>query len=201
MRSENFLLAAIECCAVAWWSITARAADPPYNPDHLASDQLARISNICQIGMGLSPDERLTGGNWMGNNRLDYWTSHYRACIISLSDSLQDAIDEQITQRADAECRAKGFESGSSDLSLCVIRSVNSHPDPPPARAPTAAGPHASQDLPPASGSFASASPQERTRRERLACAALGLEPSRSAFKSCVKDLSYAFYAIDRPID
>jgi hypothetical protein len=38
-------------------------------------------------------------------------------------------------------------------------------------------------------------------RREQVACAALGLEPTDGAFKSCVKGLSDTFYAIDHPIN
>jgi hypothetical protein len=52
-----------------------------------------------------------------------------------------------------------------------------------------------------ASGSFLYASPHENARREQVACAALGFEPSQGAFKSCVKGLSDTFYAIDHPIN
>jgi hypothetical protein len=136
----------------------------------------------------------------MGNDRLDYWTSKYRGCVVSLSDSLQNATDNQVTQQADVDCRAKGYATGSPDLALCVLRSVNSHPNPAPAQSAAAAATPVSEKLPTASGSYTYASPHENARREEVACAALGFEPSHGAFKSCVKGLSDTFYAIDHPI-
>jgi len=182
-------------------AVSACAVETPFNPDNLAADQLARVSGICQTVMGLSPDEPLDGGYWMNNGRLDYYTSHYRGCIVSLSDSLQNVMDAQMTQEADADCRAKGLEPGSPDLALCVLNSVNSH-SPSAARQATIAlsATPVSQNLPPASGSFYNASPGETARREQVACAALGFSPSHSAFNSCVKGLSDTFYTIDHPI-
>jgi hypothetical protein len=136
----------------------------------------------------------------MGDDRLDYWTSTYRGCIVSLSDSLQNVMDDQVTQQADADCRAEGFKTGSPNLALCVLRSVNSRPNPPPAQSGAVPEITVSADLPAASGSYTYASPHEEARREQTACAALGFEPSRGAFKTCVKGLSDTFYAIDHPI-
>ena len=51
-----------------------------------------------------------------------------------------------------------------------------------------------------ASGSFYSASPHATVSREAVACAALGLSPAQSAFRTCVKDLDDTFYTIDHPI-
>src|SRR5690349_15313622 len=125
MNIRQTLLAALTCCAAA---VTACAAEAPYNPDNLPPEQLARVAGICQRVMGLSPDEALEGGYWMGNDRLDYYTNHYRGCIVSLSDSLQGELDEQLTQQADADCRARGLQPGSPDLALCVLSSVNNRP-------------------------------------------------------------------------
>jgi hypothetical protein len=36
-------------------------------------------------------------------------------------------------------------------------------------------------------------------RREQMACAVLGFEPTHGAFESCVKGLGSTFYAIDNP--
>jgi hypothetical protein len=201
MKIKHTLLAALSFGALVVASISACAAEPIYNPDSLGSDQFARVSNICQTVMGLSPSEALSGGYWMGNDRLDYWTSKYRGCIVSLSDSLQSAVDDEVTQQADARCRAKGFETGSSDLALCVLRSVNSRPDPAPTRTAAASATPVSEKMPAASGSYTYASPHENARREQAACAALGFEPSHAAFKSCVKGLSDTFRAIDHPIN
>lgn len=201
MTMRHSLCAALACCVCCVAAVTACAVETPYNPDNLAADQFARVSGICQTVMGLSPNEPLEGGYWMGDDRLDYYTSHFRGCIISLSDSLQNIMDEEITQQADADCRAKGLEPGSPDLALCVLKSVNNRPRPASGQATLAlSATPVSQNLPAASGSFFYASPRENGRREQVACAALGFSPSQSAFKSCVKGLSDTFYAIDHPI-
>jgi hypothetical protein len=200
MKLKRTLLVTVSFCTLVVAGVSACVAQPVYNPDNLANAQFSLVSNICQTVMGLSPSEALSGGYWMGNERLDYWTSKYRGCIVSLSDSLRSADDGALTRQADADCRAKGFASGSSDLALCVLRSVNTDPrSAAPARASTASAP-ASEQLPAASVSYTYASPHENARREQTACAALGLEPTDEAFKSCVKGLSDTFYAIDHPI-
>jgi len=199
MSSKHSVLAALACCAAV---MTACAAEAPYNPDNLGSDQLVRVSSICEKVMGLSPKEALDGGNWMGNDRLDYYTSHYRGCIVSLSDSLQNVADLQLTQQADADCRAKGLPAGSPDLALCVLNSVNRGARPATGQSTTTAtAVPVSQNLPAASGSFFYASPHENVRREERACAALGLSPTQSAFRGCVKGLDDTFYAIDHPVN
>jgi len=201
MRIKHTLLTALSFGALVVAGISACAAESIYNPDNLGNNQFARVSNICQTVMGLSPSEALSGGYWMGNDRLDYWTSKYRGCIVSLSDSLQKAVDTEITQRAAANCRAKGFASGSPDLALCVLRSVNSRSEPVATQTSSAAAMPVSEQLPAASRSYTYASPHENARREQVACAALGFEPAHEAFKSCVKGLDDTFYAIDHPIN
>jgi hypothetical protein len=199
MSIQHSLLATLAGCALM---VSACAAERPYNPDNLGPAQLSRVAGICQTVMGLSPNEPLESGNWMGNDRLDYDTNHYRGCIVSLSDSLQYVLDEQQTQQADVACRAKGLQPGTPDLALCVLNSVNNAPR----QTSRQAGDEVSaipvsQNLPSASGSFFYASPHENVRREQLACAALGFSPSQSAFKSCVKGLDDTFYSIDHPIN
>lgn len=197
MKLKQSLFATLGFTSLIFSGFTACAAQPAYNPDSLGSSDFSRVSNICQTVMGLSPAEALAGGYWMGNERLDYWTSKYRGCIVSLSDSLQTLLDTQTAARADANCRAKGFDTGSPDLALCVLRSING-PTAPGSRGVTATP--VSEKEPIAGGSYTYASPRETARREQAACAALGFEPGRDTFKSCVKGLSDTFYAIDHPI-
>jgi hypothetical protein len=167
---------------------------------------MGRVAGICQNVLGLSPTERLTGGNWMGNDKLDYWTSHYRGCLASLSDSQQGARDSAVVQQAEDRCRAKGLQPGSPDLALCVLQSANEHPEPATLQAtanvPATATAQAIPGEPTAApGSFYFASTTEIARRERVACAALGLSPAQAEFKGCVQQLRATFYAIDHPID
>jgi len=200
MKFKHNLLALLSCGTLVVAGISACAAESIYNPDNLGNTEFARVSNICQSVMGLSPNEALSGGYWMGNDRLDYWTSKYRGCVVSLSDSLQSSHDTQIAQQADTNCRARGYDSDSPDLALCVLRSINNPTEPRAEPTSAAALTPVSEKMPAAGGSYTYASPHENARREQAACAALGFEPAHGAFNACVKSLSDTFYAIDHPI-
>jgi len=196
MITRNFLprasMRTAASAAVAALGISAcAAATPVFNPDGLQEAQLARVIQVCETVMGLSASERLIGGYWLGDSRLDYRTSRYRGCVTSLSDSVQRVGDIQAQQQADRSCRAKGFAGGSPDLALCVLQS-------PPQTQEVETG---RQVLPTTSGSLFYASVHERRRREELACAAEGIEPTSDTFKACVNDLQKTFQAIDTPID
>jgi hypothetical protein len=187
--------------AIAVLSISAcAAATPAFNPDALKEPQLSRVAQVCQNVMGLSPSERLIGGNWLGDSHLDYWTNRYLGCVTSLSDSVQSFSDTQAKQQADRACRAKGYADGSPDLALCVLQSARQAQAAQSAQqAPVSQ--QGAEALPTASGSLFYASAHERRRREELACAAMGIEPTGDAFKACVNDLQNTFHAIDTPIN
>jgi hypothetical protein len=204
MTTRNFLpLASMLTAASSAFAVlgisACAAATPVFNPDGLQEAQFSRVAEVCQNVMGLSPSERLIGGNWLGNSRLDYWTSRYQGCVTSLSDSVQSVGDIQTKQQADRACRAKGYADGSPDLALCVLRSARQ------ARSEGAQQAHVSRQsaepLPSASGSLFYASAHDRRQREELACAAVGIEPLGDAFNACVNDLQQIFHAIDTPID
>jgi hypothetical protein len=175
---------------------TAATSDQPF----AGNAATARVAGICQNVMGLSPRERLRGGNWLGNDKLDYWTSYYRGCLISLSDSLQSVSDNQVVQQAEERCRDRGLPPGSADLALCVLQTANEHPQPAVSQM-TDSGQTSVSAATAAPGSFYFASPSESARREQLACAALGLSPAQGEFKTCVQQLKATLYAIDHPID
>jgi len=195
MSLGSKLLLSVVSCAIAGASLPGCATPPEsHDPGSAASGPVAQV---CQNVLGLSPTERLTGGNWLGTDKLDYWTSHYRGCLTSLAGSAQSARDAEVVQQSEQQCRAKGLNPGSADLALCVLQTANGHPEP---RGSTSVAP----SQPPASaapGSFYFASAQKIGQREQVACAAVGLSPSQPEFKSCVQDLRATFYAIDHPID
>jgi hypothetical protein len=131
-------------------TVVANAAQPRYNPDHLGDAQFTRVAEICQNVMGLSPTERPRGGYWLDNSRLDYWTNHYRGCVLSLSDSLRHVNSTRVVQQAETAavtpvsekmptagpyfrasphetarrehvaCAALGLEATSGDFKSCV---------------------------------------------------------------------------------
>ena len=200
MNIGKSVMLSVVSCAMAGASVVGCASPPAYNPDQLGPGAFARVAGICQNVMGLSPTERPRGGNWLGNDKLDYWTSHYRGCVLSLSDSLQNVRDTEVVRQAEERCRAKGLLSGSPDLALCVLQTANAHPEPTESQS-AAAGQTPVGDKLAATGSYYFASPGETARREQVACAALGLSPAEAGFKSCVQKLSATFYSIDHPID
>jgi hypothetical protein len=205
MTTRNFLpltpilTAASSVIAVLGISACA-AATPAFNPDGLQDAQLSRVAQVCENVMGLSPAERLIGGYWVGDSRLDYWTSRYRGCVTSLSDSVQRVGDLQAKQQADRTCRAKGYVDGSPDLALCVLQTAGQTRGADTGQQTLVSGPSA-EPVPTASGSLFYASAHERRQREQRACAAVGIEPTGAAFDACVSDLQKTFHAIDTPID
>jgi hypothetical protein len=83
---------------------------------------------------------------------------------------------------------------------VCVLRTANEHPQPAVSRM-TDSGQTSVSAATAAPGSFNFASPSESSRREQVACAALGLSPAQGEFKTCVQQLKATLYAIDHPID
>ena len=84
------MLAATSAAIAVLRIATCAAATPAFNPVHLSKTQLSRVDGVCQKVMGLSPSERLVGGEWEGDSNLDYWSSH------DLEDTFH-AIDTPIT--------------------------------------------------------------------------------------------------------
>ncbi len=185
----------------ACMSIVACASAAPYNPDQLGTGEVGRVAAICQDVMGLDPSEPLTYGMHTGVSNLDTWTSHYRGCISSLSDSLASVDSAQAASQAQQACRAKGLEPGSPDLAVCILQSTESTPSPAAASAAAAGSAPPDRGLTPVSGSFYRASNRALSQREELACAELGLEPATGPFASCVRNLKATFFAIDNPVN
>jgi hypothetical protein len=147
MNKLNYVRAAIVSCAILGTGVTAQA-ESPFNPDNLGSAQFTRVEQICETVLGLSANEPLEGGYRSGDDRLDYWTNHYRGCVTSLSDSLKSAVEERLltprlsatgtptlpraggpftyasahetTHREQVACSALGAELSRNELESCV---------------------------------------------------------------------------------
>lgn len=199
-RGLRRTLAATAMLAAAGLGTAACASAARYNPDGLGAAQIAQVEQICQTVMGLAPAERPSWGTMLPvGAHLRNGGSHYQGCVSSLSDSLQRVSAGRAAAQAQAGCRARGLESGTSALALCELQSAAVQPSP--AGAAPLASVGSATALPVAAGAFLYASPDELVRREQLACASLGLAPSGSLFARCVRQLRDTFFAIDNPIE
>jgi len=179
-------------------SLTACTTVRTYNPDHLQAAQFKRVSSICQTVMGLNPNEPLQAGGPFRGAGFDNETSHYRVCVLSLSESLQGIADAQLTQSTDAACAAKNPAPGSSDLALCVLNRLGNRTASRDSQ--TSAVAESGDALPQALISYYRASAHDQGQLEGLACASLGLNPAQNGFTSCVKKINQALHSIDSPI-
>jgi hypothetical protein len=197
MKVHASLFLSVTAVVLAGAGTPGGAAEPAYNPEQLSSARLGQVQGICQNVLGLSPTERPSGGNWLGNSRLNYWTSHYQGCILSLSGSLKSVQNARGLQQSEAACHAKGLTSGNPDFAMCVLQSSNARTG---SQEQGAAAIQTSVSDEPAL-SYYRVSPGETARREQRACAALGLSPAQEQFSRCVQGLRDTFYSIDHPIN
>lgn len=189
--------AAVSASALfAFLAVAGCASAEPYNPSHLDGGQLGRVEGVCQSAMGLSPSEPPIWGP--GDPNLTPGENHYQGCVASLSDTLRRINRSDAALQADADCRARGLTPGSAGLAECVLHGVDAKPSIQPASTAMLASPGGQAAAPPR-GSFFFAGGAEINRRERLACAELGLNPAFEGFASCVKDMDDTFFAIDNP--
>jgi hypothetical protein len=191
--------------ALALPNLGARAADIPYNPDRLPAAQVAQVADLCVNVLGLNPHEGPVGGIYRGSPHLDDGVNHYQACVAALSDSLRDVAAANAAAQTNADCRAKGFASGTPGLATCVLRGMDSSSRtqemPAGAATPTDAGTPAPAVAAAARPSnFFLDSPRVTRRKEESACAQLGLVPPGGEFARCVRLLHDDFFSIDNPI-
>jgi hypothetical protein len=133
------------------------------------------IDTVCRAVMGLEPGE-----------------ARFVGCVDSLGGSLHAAKRDQALARSREACRDRGLEAGSPALAVCAVEG----------RGAVAATPIAAVDAdaaPRAAKSWSYAPNGERRRRERLACASLGLDPTGQAFDGCAAGLAAALFAADNP--
>lgn len=158
----------------------------------LDAGQRARLGEICQSTMGLKAWEA-PSPVWGGaqDAKLEGGENHYQGCINSLATALNGVGRAHSLVRADADCRARGYAEGTPALAECVLHAPAAGVEP----VALVGGERR------AASSFYTASPGEIARREREACAAVGLNPLDSAFDNCVADMSDTFDRIDNPHD
>ncbi len=182
--------ATIAVAAIASFASFARGAFAADYGHGLDTGQRAQLGEVCQSTMGLKSWEA-PSSVWGGaqDPKLGGGENHYQGCVNSLATALSGVGQAHSMVRADADCRARGFAEGSPSLAECVLHAPAARVE------PVALGGGERR----APSSFYTASPGEIARREREACAAVGLNPLSAAFDNCVADMSDTFDRIDNP--
>jgi len=176
--------AVLALCSIGFAVLSGCASRVPYNPDHLTAAQAAQVGEVCRKVLGLEPSAPEFQNQWPGDPDRALQTNSYRGCVTTLSDSLRQAAATRLAIQADQKCQSMGLKEGSSTLSLCVLASLQADAGADTVRA-DAVDPVAVQGAETNAGSASSTS----ARKERLACAAIGLDPTRSPFSNCVSGL------------
>lgn len=146
----------------------------PYVPQGLTLAETQGVGRICQGVMGLEPNEE-----------------HFQACLDSLADQVRALKRAREVAGARADCLGRGRPPGSPALAECEAAR--------PEAVVSAVATPVDADVGPAVKSYFYASPTEVRRRERMACAHLGLEPAAPGFNSCVAGLQSAMFSADNP--
>jgi hypothetical protein len=122
--------------------------------------------------------------------------AHYEACAQSLSDTLSHADSRAAFTEARSACLQRGYAPATPTLAVCSLDAADTssatNADLPPDR--TVAPPGGTR-------SYFAVSPGTAFRREQLACAELGLDPTGGAFSGCAADLHAALAAADNPMN
>jgi hypothetical protein len=116
--------------------------------------------------------------------------------VQSLSDTMGDADSRDAFSQARSACLHRGLSPATPALATCTLgvaeTSSATSSDLPPDR--TVAPPGGTR-------SYFAVSPGTAFRREQLACAELGLDPTGGAFSSCAAGLHAALAAADNPMN
>lgn len=165
---------ALACAALA--AASACAAAGPYNPENLPADQIGQVGEICHSVMGLEPGMRA-----------------FATCTESLSRSAAKLDRNTDLQQARQDCVAKGLRPGEPALAQCVVDATSDTAAPHRAGAAPVRAPGARVR------SYFSVSWQEAHQRQRMACAALGYDPSGVGFYNCVANLQASMFRTEHP--
>jgi hypothetical protein len=132
-----------------------------------------QVGAVCAGVVGVQPGEK-----------------HYAACVESLSRSLGGLRDGEGMGLARQGCLARGYRPNTSGLAECELAA---------APAPAANGPEYSATPPGGSRSYVVVSRETAFRRDQLACARLGFDPTQAPFGDCAADLRAALARASEP--
>ena len=123
--------------------------------------------------------------------------SHFGECVSVLSDSLENIRRSRaVAQERDACFARDDLKAGSPEQNLCLLRAADAKPDAAFVDLPGSASlATALPDDPQSAKSYLAASFDTVLRRERQACALVGLDPAFGAFANCVANLQSTLQA------
>ena len=156
----------------------ASAQPEPFNPEGLNASEAQSAAGVCASVMRLQSGE-----------------AHFQGCLESLSRSLAGLGQSRAAQDAHEACLKRGLQPRSPDLATCTLTLADSGAGP----ETLPVGAAAPATIPGGRRSFFMASNSDRRARERMACALLGLDPTRDGFQGCVADLQATMFALDNP--
>ncbi|HXQ17530.1 MAG TPA: hypothetical protein VN814_23170 [Caulobacteraceae bacterium] len=133
-----------------------------------------KVGVVCASIVGVQPGEK-----------------HYAACVESLSRSLDGLRAGEGMELARQGCLAHGYQPNTSGLAECELAAA--------APAPTASGPDYPAANPGGSRSYFLVSRETAFRRDQLACARLGFDPTQAPFGDCAADLRAALARASEP--
>jgi hypothetical protein len=131
------------------------------------------VGAVCASVVGVQPGEK-----------------HYAACVESLSHSLDGLRAGEGMGLARQGCLARGYRPNTSGLAECELAA---------GPAPAASGPEYPVASPGGSRSYFTISRETAFRRDQLACARLGFDPTQAPFGACAADLRAALARASEP--
>jgi hypothetical protein len=132
-----------------------------------------KVGVVCVSVVGVQPGEK-----------------HYAACVESLSRSLGSLRAGEGMGLARQGCRAQGYRPNTPGLAECELAA---------APAPATNGPEYPAATPGGSRSYFLISRETAFRRDQLACARLGFDPTQAPFGDCAADLRAALARASEP--
>ncbi len=145
--------------------------------------------------------ERLVGPDQLGLIRSTCTTvMHIRngvdleACTRSLANTVVALREDGSVGRADSDCARQGVPRGTPEFTMCTLD--NRRVDFPTAAAPPTLAYDPQRDSP---EGYYSASFDTKRRREKIACAQLGIGLESDAFGDCVANLDASLFHADNP--
>jgi hypothetical protein len=162
-RLSSFAAVAVLACA----GVAGCAMAAPYNPSRLPAAELGQVREICRTTLGIPAGFGLS-----------------TSCVEGLSRSMAALDQSRGLAGARERCMGKGLQAGDPGLGECELSAAFVR------SAATPATATANPARP--SGSYFNAARGEIRRREQLACARLGLDPTYPSFATCMVRLDSA---------